>query len=355
MNGLTIGILGALLATSLSFAATNVFQPPTNLVVEATADTVAQELHDVMAEDDAAQDEVSGWLHTFEAQRAASKTKEASAELNRRIRERFDRVRERYNKFLQNHPDHARGYLAFGSFLNEIGDEDSAKAQFENSKQHDPKNPAVWNNLANHYGEHGQLPNAFTHYAQAIKLKPNEPVYYRNLATTVYLFSKDAREFFHLDEQQVFDKALGLYQQAIQLAPGDFVLATDYAESFYGIKPLRTQAALAAWTNALTIARSEAEREGVQLHLARLKIAAGLLTEAQTHLDLVTNPTYLDIKKRLTRSLGEIKNPPINADAETVTNLIVAATNIVSAPTNILNVSSNLLATPPILRQLKMP
>ena len=351
MNGLTIGVLSALLATSLAFAATNDFQPPTNLATEATADMVAQELRDVMTDDDAAQDEVSGWLHTFEAQPAASKTKESSAELNRRIRERFDRVRERYNKFLQNHPDHARGYLAFGSFLNEIGDEDSAKAQFENSKQHDPKNPAVWNNLANYYGEHGQLPNAFTHYAQAIKLKPNEPVYYQNLAMMVYLFRKDAREFFHLDEQQVFDKALGLYQQALQLAPGNFVLATDYAGSYYSIKPLRTHAALAAWTNALAIAHTDAEREGVQLHLARLKIAAGLLAEAQTHLDLVTNPTYLDIKKRLTRSLGEIKNPPTNAVAETATNLSALMTNATVAATNILDVSSNLLATPPILRE----
>ena len=355
MNGLTIGVLSALLATSLAFAATNVFEPSTNLVTEATADTVAQELRDVMTEDDAAQDEASSWMHTFEARPAASKTKEASAELNRRIRERFDRVRERYNKFLQNHPDHARGYLAFGSFLNEIGDEDSAKAQFENSKQYDPKNPAVWNNLANYYGEHGQLANAFTHYTQAIKLKPDEPVYYQNLAMMVYLFRKDAREFFHLDEQQVFDKALGLYQQALQLAPGNFVLATDYAESYYGIKPLRTHAALAAWTNALAIAHTDAEREGVLLHLARLKIAAGLLTEAQTHLELVTNPTYLDLKKRLTRSLAEINNQPTNPVTETMINPTITVTHIVSITTNGSISSKNLLASPPILREPKRP
>ena len=362
MNGLSIGGLCALLAISQVPAASNVISSPTHLAIEATADTVTQELRDVMTEDDAAQDEVSGWLHTFEAQPAASKTKEASAELTRRIRERFDRVRERYNKFLQNHPDHARGYLAFGSFLNEIGDEDSAKAQFENSKQHDPKNPAVWNNLANYYGEHGQLANAFTHYAQAIKLKPDEPVYYQNLAMMIYLFRNEAREFFHLDEQEVFDKALGLYQLALQLAPGNFVLATDYAESYYGIKPLRTQAALAAWTNALTIAHTDAEREGVQLHLARVKIAAGLLTEAQTHLDLVTNTAYLDLKKRLTRSLLEIKNLPTNTVAETATNRPAAMTNttiavphIVATTTNAFDISSNLLAKPPILQDLKKP
>ncbi|MEI8289965.1 MAG: hypothetical protein WCH99_10870 [Verrucomicrobiota bacterium] len=362
MNGLPIGVLILLVAASTSFAATNAFQPPSHFAAKTTADAVAQELRDVMAGDDAAQEEVSGWLHAFETQPAAGKTKENSAELTRRIRERFDRVRERYNKFLKNYPDYARGYLAFGSFLNEIGDEDGAKAQFENSKQHDPKNPAVWNNLANYYGEHGQLVNAFAHYAQAIKLKPDEPVYYRNLATTIYLFRKDAREFFHLDEQEVFDKALGLYQKAIQLAPGDFVLATDYAESYYGIKPLRTQAALIAWTNALAIAHTDAEREGVQLHLARVKIVAGFSAEAQAHLDLVSNPLYLDLKKRLARSLAETKKTSKNTVVETDTNPLIAMTNRTVAATNIVSTiislpatSSNLPVTPPILREPKTP
>ena len=73
----------------------------------------------------------------------------------------------------------------------------------------DPKNPAVWNNLANFYGEHGPITNAFVDYAQAIALEPAEPVYYQNFATTVYLFRKDVREFYNINEQQVFDKALG--------------------------------------------------------------------------------------------------------------------------------------------------
>ena len=46
------------------------------------------------------------------------------------------------------------------------------------------------------------------------RLEPDEPVYYQNFATTVYLYRKDAREFYHIGEQQVFDKALDLYRQA---------------------------------------------------------------------------------------------------------------------------------------------
>jgi len=353
MSDLTIGLLGALLATNQPLAVSNVLQQQTGLAIEVAADPVAQELRDVMLADDAAQEEVSGWLHAFEAQPASAKTKEASEELNRRIRERFDRVRERYNLFLKNHPDHARGCLAFGSFLNEIGDEEGAKAQFENSRQLDPKNPAVWNNLANYYSEHSPVTKAFADYTEAIRLKPDEPVYYQNFATTIYLFRKDARDYFHLDEQQVFDKAIGLYRQAMQLAPDNFVLATDYAESYYGIKPLRINAALAAWTNALAIARTDAERQGVQLHLARVKIAAGIFKQAGNHLAAVTNNAYLELKNRLLRSLADHQNPPTNAVENIATNLPVAVTPAAVNATNISDLSSNLLATPPPLRGQK--
>ena len=209
--------------------------------------------------------------------------------MNQRIHARLDTVRNNYEDFLRRHPDSARGYLAYGSFLNDIGDEEAGKVQFENAAQIDPKNPAAWNNLANYYGEHGPLTNAFTDYARAIELNPTEPVYYQNLATTVYLYRKDARAFYRINEQQVFDKALALYRKAIQLDPDNFPLATDYAESYYGIRPLRTNDALVAWTNALTLAHNDVEREGVFIHLARVKTAAGLFDEARAHLDAVTN------------------------------------------------------------------
>ncbi len=340
MFDLTFGLLGALLATNQPLAVSNVVQQQTGIAVEVAADPVARELQEVMLADDAAQDEVKVWLHDFDAQPETNKTSSASAELTRRIRERFDRVRQGYRRFLQNHPDSAKGYLAYGSFLNDTGDEEGAKVQYENCKQLDPKNPAVWNNLANYYGEHGPQATAFKDYAEAIRLQPDEPVYYQNFATTVYLYRKDAREYFHLTESQVFDKALELYRQAMKLAPANLVLATDYAESYYGIKPLRTNDALMAWTNCFNIAKDENEREGVQLHLARVKIAAGNLDEAQTHLDAVTNTAFLGLKKLLAQNLASKKNPPTNAVSVTVTNASVVAalppvpTNSFSAPTN---------------------
>ena len=363
MSDLTIGLLGALLATNQPLAVSNVIQEQTGITVEVAADPTERELRDVMLADDAAQEEVGRWISTNSIPRTNTL---ALAEFNRRIIERFGVVKQGYETFLRNHPNHARGYLAYGSFLNDIGNEDAARVQYENSRQLDPKNPAVWNNLANYYGENGGLTNAFADYAEAIRLNPNEPVYYQNFATTVYLYRKDAREFFHLTEPQVFDKALGLYRQAIQLAPDNLVLATDYAMSYYGIQPLRTNDALVAWTNALNIARTELEREGVQLHLARVKIAAGMFDEAQSHLDTVTNADYAELKRRLAQSLADHRNPPTNAVAiltnppPVFTNSSPALTNptpflpkLVEVMTNVQSAvprPSDLLVVPPPVR-----
>jgi tetratricopeptide (TPR) repeat protein len=300
-----------------------------------------------MTDDDAALAEVNDWIST-NAIPVTNKVDRLAFQA--RIKDRFDTVKKEYDHFLRNHPDSAHGFLAYGSFLNDIGDEEGAAAEYENSRQLDPNNPAVWNNLANYYGEYGPVTNAFVDYAEAIHLNPNEPVYYQNFATTVYLFRKDVREFYNINEQQTFDKALGLYRQAMKLAPDDLVLATDYAESYYGIRPLRTNDALMAWTNALNITRDDNEREGILVHLTRIKIAAGFFEEAQAQLDTITNPAYADMKTRLERSLKEHKYPATNSVESIPTSGPGATTNgvMVSALTLITN-GVPALTNPPVL------
>jgi len=316
-----MGILGALLATNQPLAISNVIAQQTGIAVPVAApeqnDPTTQELRQIMTEDDAALAEVNSWISS----NAIPTTNQvARLAFQERIHNRLNLVKGDYDHFLRNHPDNARAFLAYGSFLNDIGDEEGAAVQYENSKQLDPKNPAVWNNLANFYGEYGQVTNAFADYEQAIRLDPTEPVYYQNFATTVYLFRKDVREYYHINEQQTFDKALNLYQKAMKLSPDSLVLATDYAESYYGIRPLRTNDALMAWTNAFSVAHDDNEREGVRLHLARVKIAAGFYDQAQTELDAVTNSAYAELKHRLEQSLSEHKSRPAKPDTEKSTN-----------------------------------
>ena len=333
MSDLTIGLLGALLATNQPQAVSNLIQQQTGLAVAIpdSNDPAEQGLQKLMADDDAAMAEVDKWIRDnsdFYARGGG----EPKDELNKRIMERFAPIRKGYEDFLRRYPNNAHGYLAYGSFLNDIGDEDKASLAYEKSRQLDPKNPAVWNNLANYYGEHSPVTNAFAYYAKAIELNPAEPVYYQNLATTVYLFRKDAREFYGINEQQVFDKALALYQKAMQLDPDNFPLATDYAQSYYGIRPLRTNDALVAWTNALHIARDELEREGVYIHLARIKISIGQFDEARAQLDAVTNAALADMKNHLERSLIQHEHPRTNSVIEPINDVVASTNTPVSKP-----------------------
>jgi len=342
VNELLLGLVGALVATNQPLAVSNLVQQQTGVSVSIPNpnDPAEKELRQLMIEDDAALKEVDKWIRDNDAF-AAQGAGESHEALNARIMARLNTVRTNYENFLQRYPGSAHGHLAYGSFLNNINDEHGGMLENEKARQLDPQNPAAWNNLANYYSEHGPITNAFAYLAKAIELDPTEPVYDQNLALIVYLYRKDARAFYHLDEQQVFDKALALYQNAIRLDPDNFPLATDYAESYYGVRPLRTNDALAAWTNALRTAHNEAEREGIYIHLARVKIAIGRFDEARAHLAAVTNAIYASLKERGERNLAEREyaatnpaaggistNAPNPAGAATVsTNPMVLRTN----------------------------
>ncbi len=320
MTNLVIAAVSAILATNQPAAVSNFVQATTGLEVPATAtnDPVAAELDKLMKADDDARAEVEKWVEDnekFTAQ-GAGVPKE---EMRRRILARFAIVQQGYEDLLKQHTNNVEIRIAYASYLGDLGNEDGAAEQLETARGIAPQNPAIWNNLANIYGHIGEVKKAFDYYAKAIELKPDEPVYYHNFGTTVFLFRKDAKEHYNINEQQVFDKALNLYSNAIRLDPEDFKLAADVAQTFYGIQPPRAEDALRAWTNAFKLAGDDEEREGVHTHFARIKIKAGQFSEARGHLNSVTNEMYAELKTRLNRVLKE-------AEATAATNSL--------APTN---------------------
>jgi tetratricopeptide (TPR) repeat protein len=303
-------LAGLLLATNQADAASNVLANHAGVAVAIAATNNATELEylRLLALDNAAQAEVDRWL-TDEAKFAKEGAGGDSATMRGKVRQRLEPVEKAYKEFLDRNPGHTRARLAFGSFLNDVGREDDAKLQWEKARELDPKNPAVWNNLANYHGHNGPTTNAFACYEKAIELAPNESVYYQNLATTVYLFRRDATNFYGISEQQVFDKAMALYRKALSLDPENFPLATDLAQTYYGIKPPRVKEALAAWNDAAKIARDDIEREGVRLHLARWYRTAGDLAAARRELTVVTNEMYTTTKSNILRALDKPDGP----------------------------------------------
>ena len=335
MNDLLIGLLGALMATNQPSAVSNLMLKKTGVSISVPDknDPVEKEFAKLMADDNAAQAEVDQWIQRSDkfAEAGAGRGPET---LQARIKQRFDSVKKAYEDFLQRYPNHARAHLAYGSFLNDIGEENGAREQWEKGRELDPKNPAAWNNLANWYGHNSPVTKAFEYYAKAIELNPSESVYYQNFATTVYLFRRDATNYFNITESEVFDKALALYRKALELDPQNFILATDLAQSYYGIKQTRTgdaeadrktrerlnEEAMAAWEVALKLARDDIERQGVYIHFARLNIDAGRFDEARKNLNTVTNAMFDATKKTLTKKLTNQENKTKGTNAPAATS-----------------------------------
>jgi tetratricopeptide (TPR) repeat protein len=295
-------ILAALVSTNAPNAASNL--PPQKSILSVQApdpnDPVEKEFLKLEAEDDAAVEEIEKWS---DAAGAAGQT-QAQISLRLRAKDRLDAVKKDYEDFLRHHSDYVRARLAYGSFLNQSGDPEGALAQWEKAAQLAPNNPAVWNNLGNYYAENN-VRKAFEYYSKAITLDSGQSLYYHNLAVCVFMFRSDAEEYWKITEPEVFDLALALYQKAMKLDPDNFILASDYAECFYGIRPLRLEEGVAAWNQCLKIAHDEVEREGVYIHLARIELALNHFDESQRALDAVTNKMYSVLKNNLVRNLNQ--------------------------------------------------
>jgi len=279
-------------------------------------DPVEADFQKVMTMDDRAHDEIDKWIKD----NGAFKNKGAGlteAVLSLKIEQRLEPVKQAYEDFLQRNPKHARGHLAFGSFLNDLGGEAEARKNWEKALELDPSNPAAYNNLANSYGQTGPVNKAFELYAKAIELNPRQAIYYHNLGSVIVLHRKDAAQHYRITEQQVLRHALELYRLAQKFDPGSFQLATDIAQIYYGLQPPDYEAATTAWQAALALAGNGEEREATHLHLARVKAAAGKLNEARQHLNLVTNPALAGVKDQVSREMVNkaLPQPPVKDDA----------------------------------------
>ena len=330
VSDLLIGALGALLATNPPVALSNLVHARTGIpvpVVNAN-DPVEKEYLRVLEMDDEAQAEVDRWLQENQSFRAAGAGLDP-VRMRAKTLARFDPVKKAYDAFLSSHPNHARARLAYGGFLGDIGEEEPAFQQWEKARDLDPKNPVAWNNLANYYGHNGPVTNAFACYVKALELQPGESLYPHNFATTVFLFRKDAMEYFKLTEPQVFEKALGLYRQARVLDPDNFLLATDLAQSYYAMKPPKSadpeatrkaeqklaDEALAEWQAALKIAPDETTRQGVYVHFARWQINSGRFDEARKSLSVLTNGAFATTRKTLERKLTRLETGAVGTNA----------------------------------------
>jgi len=339
VNDLLTGILTALLSTNSPATISNLINSRAPLVKAALqaveSDPVEAEFKRLMEQDDEARERIDSVIQQ-NAQDDSAKPALKRLGQAEQLEGLAAPVRKAYEAFIAKHPRHARARIAYGSFLNEIAEEGAGLEQWLKAKEIDPKDPAAWNNLANHYGHNGPLTNALTHYAKAIELNPHESVYYQNLAATLYLFRVQSADFLGKSVQEVMNASMQMYHKAMELDPSNFRLATDVAQSYYGLPGFKgaktepemikqrgiSENALNAWTNAFRLAGDDIERQGVLIHMARLSLHLGRKSEAQAALNSVTNAMFTSTRTALLRKLQQEGRPaaeektPAKASAE---------------------------------------
>ena len=324
MSDLLLGALSLLLATNrpavLSNYLSNVLAPFTGTVAVDPADPIEIEFQRILKADEYGEDEIEKILADAPTPDPARSTDLATKReaVRKRLLEVINRVRGSYESFLKAHPEHVRARLAFADNLETHGEDYEVLEQLKLALDYDPKNAATWNNYGNHFGHVGPITNGFAAYEKAIALRPFEPLYHYNYGTTVFLFRKAAMEYFHCDEQAVFGRALDEYLLCRKLAPHSFRNAFEYAQTYYGVKPVPAttpedkraaevrlaEQALAAWREALSLSDNETDREGIFVHFARWQIKVGRWDEARASLTHVTRPEHAELKARVERNLA---------------------------------------------------
>lgn len=236
------------------------------------------------------------------------------------LRARLRRLEDAYRDFVRRYPQHGRGLVAYGSFLEDLGRQQEALAWWEKALA--IPHADAWtqahalNNLANYWGHQGDPQRALRQYERAIQLLPDEPVFRFNWATMCSLYRGDAAKLYGWQEDEIFRRSLDQLRCARDLAPTDFGYAQAYAETFYLMKSADWNEAHAAWQYCLQLARDDETRNRVYAHLVRVCLNLGRRDEARMWLNQIQSPTAAGIRATLERRLSrELEATPTDPNA----------------------------------------
>lgn len=273
-------------------------------------DTPEDRLKKILNADNTAITEIAGWIENNKKTLRASASERDFFAI--RIQQRLNGIRRQYQGFLKDHPKHTQARIAYGSFLTHIDDRKEALDQWKKALATDPGNAAVLNNIATHIGTvaiqsnlRKQIPEAFRSLEQAIVLAPNVALYRHNYATTLSLFQLEAVLHLKINAKQVTRRALDHLQIGMKLAPDDFEIAADRAETFLDLKPLPCQPALQAWEAARKRAKDQRQHDWVNLQTAIVNLETGHLDAAEKSLNLVSQKSYVNLVHRLRGALAQ--------------------------------------------------
>lgn len=225
------------------------------------------------------------------------------------LESRYQGLVHRYDAFIQENPEFAAGFVAYGRALERIGEEKGANAMYLRANRIDPNIPLVKNQLGNYLVERGDYADALPYYLAAIELDPGEPLYHYQLGSLLHHFQEEfvSREIF---ERQVLDeKMLEAFREAARLAPRQVAFSYRYAEAFYDLEHPQWDEALRQWQELEKKVSPGVEQQAIFLHQAEVLAHQGEIERASALLEQVKEPVLRQNRQTLIEKLETAAEP----------------------------------------------
>lgn len=215
------------------------------------------------------------------------------------FRVQLQKLSHGYERMLQDNPNNAEVYAAYGYLLRKVDMRKQAAAMLLKANEFDPNIPLVKNQLGNLLAEDGRPLDALPYFMAAIKLMSREPLYHYQVGTLLH----EARDDFLKSGEwtrAALDQAMhGAFKSAAELAPDRFEFVYRYAESFYDLAEPQWDEALKIWAALEEKAGTDIERGTLRLHAANVLIKQGQNDRARLLLATVTAPELQEQKQKL--------------------------------------------------------
>lgn len=239
---------------------------------------------------------------------------EGSASYNK---EALEKVIQRYEDYIEEHPNSARAYYDLGYVLQDYAARPhEAAKKWEKAVEIAPDFAEAHNSLAIYYDHSGQTIRGIEEVKKAIQYDPDRGVYHLNLATFYFASRSEVKKEYGWDLPEIYEACLKEYKKAIQLEPASFDFASDYARTYFFAKHFQVEtdydAAIAAWQYCLGLEIDDYQRALTLLHLANLCEECGRLDEARKHAEAILKirPNHPAAKRFLERLKASQKNVP---------------------------------------------
>jgi len=220
---------------------------------------------------------------------------------------------DKYKAFLAKYPKnwYVRHRLAWFMADHELRHE--AAEEWRKVIELEAKFPYAYNNLGSLYNHMGRDLEAIALFLKAIELKPDDPMFYTNLAANYSLHKQEVAEKFGWTTQRVFEETVACYRKALELAPKDKLIAHELATQYvlakrFGVADTADEA-IAAWRYYLKLnlkpnERGAAFRSMGRIYLKEKRDYAEAMKCFEQAMKLMPDATNELLLKRAREALG---------------------------------------------------